>query len=71
LDVVQHDLELAALLAGGLVLPLVELQAALDEERAALGAVLGDDLALLSPGLDVDERRLLAGLAALVLPLSG
>src|SRR6267378_493220 len=53
LEIVTDHFHATALFLGGLVLPLVEAQAAFDEKRAALGAILGDVLAGLAPGLDV------------------
>src|SRR5690606_28032334 len=67
LEVLEDNLQLAALLAGGLVVPLVETETALDEEGASLGAVFADEFALFTPGFDIDEGGLLASLAALVL----
>ena len=65
LEILAHHAELAALLAGGLVLPTVELETALDVDRAALLAVLAGDLGLTAPEGHVDEGRLLALLATL------
>ena len=55
LEILEHHLELVSLLAGGLVLPLVELEAPLDKEGQSPGAILGDHPALLA--LSLDARR--------------
>src|SRR5690606_10054058 len=60
-EVFQHDLQFAALLTGGFVVPLVELEAAFHKEGAAAGAELRDVFALFVPGLDVNEGDFLAG----------
>ncbi len=62
LGVVRDDLDRLPVVAV-LVLELAPLQAAVDGDRAALGHVLGDDLALATPDGDVDEVALLAPLA--------
>src|SRR5688572_33433978 len=63
LEVLDDHRQLAALALAHLVVPRVVLEAALDEERLALGAVLGDRLGLAAEGGAVDERRLLLVLA--------
>ena len=50
LHVVEDDLDFAALLAAGLVLPLVELEATFDEDAGALAAVGGEGVAGDFPG---------------------
>src|SRR5262245_66523727 len=69
LKLLEHDLHAAALLLRVLVLPLIEPQPALDVQRAALGAILRDRLALFAPRLDVDKDHFLAALAGLHLEL--
>jgi len=64
-EVLEDDAEARTLLAGLLVFPLVELEAAFDEDAGALAAVLGDDLGLLAVALDVDVGDFLALLAFL------
>ena len=65
-EVLEDDAEAGALFAGLLVLPLVELETALDEDAGTLAAVFGDDLGLLAVALDVDVGDLLALLPSLV-----
>jgi hypothetical protein len=70
LEVLEDNFHFAAFLTGRLVVPSVELEAAFDEERTALGQILGDGFALFAPGLDIDKGRLIAGGAGLVLELA-
>ena len=65
----EPDFHPALLFLRVLVFPLVEPEAAFDVERAALGHVLGDRLALFTPGLDIHENHFLAALARLHLEL--
>jgi hypothetical protein len=67
LKVLEDNLEFAALLLGGFIFPLIEAEPALNEEGAAFGAILGDQLALFAPSFDVYKGGLFAGLARLVL----
>src|SRR5690606_11810811 len=67
LEVFQDNLHAAALLSAGLVLPLVEPEAAFDEERTTLGAVLRNRLTLTTPRFDIDEGGFLTRLTRLVL----
>ncbi len=61
-------MQLALFLVSVLVLPLVEFEPALDQERPPLFHVLGDDLGLAPEGIDIDESDLFLGLAGLGLP---
>jgi S-adenosylmethionine synthetase len=63
LEILPDHLEARALLAGGLVLPSIQLESALDVERAAFFHVFADDFGLASPKSDIDEGRLFAALA--------
>lgn len=55
LDVFADDAKLGAFLPGLLVFPCVELEAAFDEDAAALGEVVGCDFSLTVPEGDVDK----------------
>ena len=62
------NLELAALLAGGLVVPRVELETTFDVARIALGEILLGDLGLATPESDIHESGVLLLLALFVPP---
>ena len=64
-EVLEDDAEARTFLAGLLIFPLVELEAAFHEDAGPLAAVLGDDLGLLAVALDVDVGDFLALLAFL------
>ena len=68
-EALQDDLEFALLLVGVLVFPLVELEAAFHQERAALLQVLGDDLGLPAEGIHINKGDLFFGLAGLAFPV--
>ena len=70
LKLFEHYAHPAALFLGVLVLPLVELESTLDEERASLRAILRDRFALFAPRFDVYEDHLLAAFAGLHLKLA-
>jgi hypothetical protein len=70
LHVIEDDLEFAAFLSALLVFPLVEFETAFNHGGAAFGKVFGDELALFTPSLDVDEGRLVPRSARLVLELT-
>src|SRR5437763_4482797 len=53
---------------GILVLPLIELQAALNQEWTAFFHVLSDDLGLTPPGFDINERYFFFCFAAFAFP---
>ena len=63
LHILCHDADLAALLAGLLVLPGILLQAALDEYGAALGQVLAGNLSGAAPAGHIQECGFLAAFA--------
>ena len=63
LHILCHDADLAALLAGLLVLPGILLQAALNEYRAALGQVLAGNLSGAAPAGHIQECGFLAAFA--------
>ena len=68
LKALQHHAEFAALLAGLLVVPLVEPQAAFHQDRAALLQVLANGLRLPAKGVDINKGDFFLGLAGLGLP---
>src|SRR5690606_22531458 len=68
LQVFTDDFQLAALLAGLLVVPGIHLEAALDVSAAAFGQILLGKLRLTSPEGDVDEGGFLLALVLLVGP---
>src|SRR5687768_6833642 len=66
LEVLDHDFQLRAV-AAVLILPLIELEPSLDENRAALRQILADDFRGASPCVAIDKSHLFLHLA--ILPL--
>src|ERR1043165_857684 len=64
----QNYSELTALLAGLLIVPLIQSQPTFHEEWAALLQILGDGLRLLAERINVHERDLLFGFSGLGAP---
>ena len=63
LHILCHDADSAAALAGLLVLPGILLQAALNEDGAALGQILAGNLCSATPAGHIQEGGFLAALA--------
>jgi hypothetical protein len=67
LEVFEHDRKATALLAGILVFPGIEPKTALDKQGTTFGAILGNDFALATPRLNINECRFFTLLPSAVL----